>query len=113
MAKKIITTKLKQSGAVIPTETGIHLRQVNQYGVRWADGTIEWDRTECKQGFNIYFSDVIDTDEDAQDAYSRNRWDELMKHRATTARMSIEDYMDTFRFLTRTVILSVTEAREY
>lgn len=113
MSTNIITNKLKRSGAVIPNETSIHLKQINQYGVRWADGTIEWDRTECTKGYPIWFSDIIpEADEDHQDAYSRNRWNELMMHRSKTAMMTIEDYMDTFRFLKRTVILSVTEARE-
>lgn len=90
------------SVALDPGVTG-RVVTLTEYGMKYPDGSIDWTTTRC----NISIQTSI------VERKGYDYWTDRMHSRAKAANMSVEDYANAHTILERTVIVSITDAKEY
>ena len=77
----------------------------HQYGMRYPDGTIRWD----KDGDGIEFWRLTSDNESSaeRDRYV-NKWAETLERRANNARIDVETYTNGHTLIKRFIMVAVT-----
>lgn len=104
-----------KTSIALPTHDDVALSTNTQYGIRWADGSIDWTTTASSTGHVVYIHDLLPDHEIGSikrvaPRYSKQYWESTLKSKAGAARMPLDEFMDTYSFVKRTVTLSVAAA---
>jgi hypothetical protein len=83
---------------------------VKQYGMRYPDGTVKWDKDRGDLGFDGYdmwFQHIAENT-----SSSRSHWEDRLRPRAAKTNVDPEQYALGHTALTRQVIVVITETEE-
>lgn len=102
-----MTDSTTQHVSDIP-DTGQHLEQSVQYGVKFPNGTIAWGKMSgTGGGKTINFEQIAQPDRLNQTTW--RYWTEVLTERAKLALVPLEEYAEQHTFVKRTLIIAVTE----
>ena len=94
----------------IPDSTEQHVGQSTQYGMRFPDGSIQWETIDCGAGRNITVQYLANGGPEAT-TYQR-WWDDTLKSRALSAKIDAAEYAIKHRIVKRSIILTVTATED-
>lgn len=79
---------------------------VTQYGMRYPDGTIQWDKDD-NTNYTVRFDSIV-----AGNSVTSMDWRRVLEKRAKTANIDVDDYASQHQLIKRTVVLAVTTAED-
>lgn len=114
---KIDGDKNGKTSIILPRHDDVELSTTTQYGIRWGDGSVDWTTTPSSSGHVIYIHDLLGEKDIAplkqvSPRYSKQYWESTLKAKASTARLPLDEFMDTYTFIKRTVTVSVAAAEK-
>lgn len=100
---EVISTKFEipDSGEPVITHT-------TQYGMRFPDGTIQWQGMSLAPGRPIQFEDL----HKRTDYRTTTWWDDYLKAKSAGAHLDPGEYGNQHQIVKRTVVLALTEAED-
>lgn len=101
-------TDTQTSSVVLPNEVDKHVAQHDQYGMRFPDGSIQWDSMPYKLG-RISFDALVKT---RKTSGTNQDWTQYLNTKAAEAKIDPEQYAKSHQLIRRSVIVAITEAED-